>query len=87
MYFVFPGDLAKSIRGRTNITFGLYHSLYEWFHPLYLKDKANGYKTREYVIVSNMLVTITGTNTVTNITSYHQHFSTSHFSDQQYHVP
>ncbi|CAB3985617.1 alpha-L-fucosidase-like isoform X1, partial [Paramuricea clavata] len=43
------GDLAKSIRARTNITFGLYHSLYEWFNPLYLKDKANGFKTRVYI--------------------------------------
>ena len=43
------GDLAKSIRARTNITFGLYHSLYEWFHPLYLEDKGNGFKTRNYV--------------------------------------
>ena len=49
---MFLGDLAKSIRARTNITFGLYHSLYEWFHPLYLEDKENGYKTREYVTVS-----------------------------------
>ena len=69
MHFVFPGDLAKSIRGRTNITFGLYHSLYEWFHPLYLKDKENGYKTREYVKVSNVLVSITITNTVISATS------------------
>ena len=46
------GDLAKSIRARTNITFGLYHSLFEWFHPMYLEDKANKFKTRGYVKVS-----------------------------------
>ena len=51
--FFFIGDLAKSIRSRTKVTFGLYHSLYEWFHPLYLEDKANGFKTRNYVTVSN----------------------------------
>ncbi|XP_028395159.1 alpha-L-fucosidase-like [Dendronephthya gigantea] len=43
------GDLAKSIRARTKITFGLYHSLYEWFNPMYLDDKENGFKTRGYV--------------------------------------
>jgi alpha-L-fucosidase len=40
------GDLATAIRTRTNITFGLYHSMFEWFHPLYLQDKQNGFKTR-----------------------------------------
>ncbi|XP_020615968.1 alpha-L-fucosidase-like isoform X2 [Orbicella faveolata] len=43
------GDLASSIRKRTNVTFGLYYSLYEWFHPLYLKDKENNFTTQEYV--------------------------------------
>jgi alpha-L-fucosidase len=40
------GDLATAIRTRTNITFGVYHSMFEWFHPLYLEDKQNGYKTQ-----------------------------------------
>ncbi len=44
--FVFSGDLANAIRSRTNITFGLYHSMFEWFHPLYLEDKQNGFKTQ-----------------------------------------
>ncbi len=43
---VFLGDLANAIRNRTDIIFGLYHSMYEWFHPLYLEDKKNGYKTQ-----------------------------------------
>lgn len=30
--------------------FGLYNSLYEWFHPLYLMDKQNGFKTQEFVL-------------------------------------
>ena len=47
-----PGDLASSIRKRTNIKFGLYYSLYEWFHPLYLKDKENKFTTQLYVNVS-----------------------------------
>ena len=49
---MFTGDLASSIRRRTNITFGLYYSLYEWFHPLYRKDKENKFTTQEYVDVS-----------------------------------
>ena len=47
----FTGELADAIRGHTNITFGLYHSLFEWFNPLYLKDSANNYQTQEYVKV------------------------------------
>lgn len=49
--FFLLGDLAKSIRSRTNVTFGLYHSLYEWFNPLYLEDKENDFKTQKYVEV------------------------------------
>jgi alpha-L-fucosidase len=30
----------------TNVTLGLYHSFFEWFHPLYLEDKQNGFKTQ-----------------------------------------
>jgi hypothetical protein len=47
LYFLlYLGDLATALRSRTNITFGLYHSMFEWFHPLYLEDKQNGYKTQ-----------------------------------------
>lgn len=28
---------------------GLYHSLFEWYHPLYLRDKANNYTTTAYI--------------------------------------
>ena len=48
---VFLGDLADAIRSHTNITFGLYHSLFEWFNPLYLKDSANNFSTQDYVKV------------------------------------
>ncbi|CAF3810942.1 unnamed protein product [Rotaria sordida] len=40
------GDLANAIRNRTNLVFGLYHSMFEWFHPLFLEDKQNGFKTQ-----------------------------------------
>jgi len=39
------GELAKSIRAK-DIHFGLYFSQFEWFHPLYVNDKA--YNTNLY---------------------------------------
>jgi alpha-L-fucosidase len=42
------GDLATAIRNRTDIVFGLYHSMFEWFHPLYLTDKSNGFNTQYF---------------------------------------
>ena len=33
------GELAEAIRGEGGVRFGLYHSLFEWYHPLYLQDK------------------------------------------------
>jgi len=45
------GELAVAIRNKTDIHFGLYYSLYEWFHPLFLQDKANNYQTNTYVTV------------------------------------
>jgi len=43
------GELGDAIRNRTSIHYGLYHSLFEWFNPLYLQDKANGFKTQDFV--------------------------------------
>ncbi|XP_062609806.1 alpha-L-fucosidase-like, partial [Saccostrea cucullata] len=48
------GELADSIKNKTDIHFGLYHSLFEWFHPLYLKDKANNYTTQDFVRTKTM---------------------------------
>jgi alpha-L-fucosidase len=47
----FSGDLANAIRNRTDLLFGLYHCLYEWFHPLYLEDKQNNFTTRLFPTV------------------------------------
>ncbi|XP_069079558.1 tissue alpha-L-fucosidase [Pleurodeles waltl] len=47
------GDLGKAIRKR-NIRYGLYHSLLEWFHPLYLSDKKSGFKTQDFVKAKTM---------------------------------
>jgi hypothetical protein len=48
-YSCLTGDLANAIRKHTDLKFGLYHSLYEWFHPLYLQDKENDWGTQDFV--------------------------------------
>ncbi|PRP74125.1 alpha-L-fucosidase-like [Planoprotostelium fungivorum] len=40
--------LADAVRNE-GLKMGLYHSLFEWFHPLYLQDKANNFATSRYV--------------------------------------
>lgn len=47
------GDLGTAIR-KKNLKFGLYHSLYEWFHPLYQRDKRNNFKTQYFVRMKTM---------------------------------
>ncbi|XP_028369746.1 tissue alpha-L-fucosidase [Phyllostomus discolor] len=47
------GELGTAIRKR-NIRYGLYHSLFEWFHPLYQLDKKNGFKTQYFVTAKTM---------------------------------
>lgn len=42
------GELTAAVR-RHNMSMGLYHSLFEWFNPLYLADKATNFQTRSYV--------------------------------------
>lgn len=42
------GELAEAIRNTTDLHFGLYHSLFEWFNPLFLFDKSNSFKTRTF---------------------------------------
>lgn len=48
------GDLAQAVRKRGGIRFGLYHSLYEWFNPLYLADKKAGFTTNDFVARKTM---------------------------------
>ncbi|ELW47616.1 tissue alpha-L-fucosidase [Tupaia chinensis] len=47
------GELGTAVRKR-NLRYGLYHSLLEWFHPLYLLDKKNGFKTQNFVSAKTM---------------------------------
>lgn len=48
------GDLAAAIRERTDLEFGLYHSLFEWFNPLHLQDAKNNYTTQLFVDLKTM---------------------------------
>lgn len=48
------GDLANAIRSRTDLKFGTYHSLYEFFNPLYLADKSNKFQTQDFVRTKTM---------------------------------
>ncbi|XP_059614349.1 putative alpha-L-fucosidase [Phlebotomus argentipes] len=43
------GELAHAIRSETKLRFGVYHSLYEWFNPLYLSDKESNFTKQEFV--------------------------------------
>lgn len=49
---IYIGELADAIRSNTDMHFGLYHSQYEWFNPLFLQDKANNLTTQDFVNVS-----------------------------------
>ncbi|XP_046572689.1 alpha-L-fucosidase-like isoform X1 [Haliotis rubra] len=42
------GEMARALKSKTDIHLGLYHSMYEWFNPLYLQDKANNYTTTKF---------------------------------------
>ncbi|KAM4630973.1 tissue alpha-L-fucosidase-like [Polymixia lowei] len=42
------GELAVAIK-KKSMHFGVYHSLFEWFHPLFLADQASGFKTQNFV--------------------------------------
>jgi len=42
------GLLTAAVK-KEGLKMGLYHSLFEWYHPLYLRDKANNYTTTTYI--------------------------------------
>lgn len=48
------GDLANAIRKNSDIHFGIYHSLFEWFNPLYIDDAKNNYTTQNFVAQKTM---------------------------------
>ena len=49
------GELATALQNVTSpytskpLQLGLYHSLLEWFNPLYLRDRENNYQTNDFV--------------------------------------
>ena len=44
--------------------FGLYHSLFEWFNPLYNLDKSNNFTTNDFVKVRTRALTIANIQTL-----------------------
>lgn len=71
------GDLAKAIRSKQpHIHFGLYHSLYEWFNPLYLTDKNNSFNSNYFVEAKTMpeLIELVMYATFLNYSIFHVEF-------------
>jgi len=48
------GELADAIKNHTSLHFGLYHSLFEWFHPKYIQDKKNNFTTQSFIFDKTM---------------------------------
>lgn len=42
------GDLGDAVK-KAGLHYGLYHSLYEWFNPLYEEDKKNNFQTQSFI--------------------------------------
>jgi len=49
VFLMREGDLSRAIRRLNKTRFGVYHSLYEWFNPLWLQDKQSNLTTRTFV--------------------------------------
>lgn len=41
-------EIATALRKNTDLRLGLYHSQFEWFHPLFRADAANDFKTNVF---------------------------------------
>ena len=59
--------------------FGIYYSLFEWFNPLYLKDKIGNFQTRQvdisYLIKPNFFYSIANCKKLIN-NSFNSYLST-----------
>jgi alpha-L-fucosidase len=47
------GEIANATRA-AGLTFGVYHSLFEWYNSLYLQDKALNWTTQDFVTMKTM---------------------------------
>ena len=45
------GEFSKAVKNANTMHLGLYHSLFEWFNPLFAMDSQNGFTTRNYIKV------------------------------------
>ena len=43
------GELEAAVKTDKRLRFGLYYSLFEWFHPLYNNDEKNNFSTSDFV--------------------------------------
>jgi len=43
------GELAKAVRN-ASLKFGVYHSFYEWYNPLYLSDKSSNFTKDNFLV-------------------------------------
>eukprot|EP00523_Entomoneis_sp_CCMP467_P005183 CAMPEP_0168748758 /NCGR_PEP_ID=MMETSP0724-20121128/16343_1 /TAXON_ID=265536 /ORGANISM="Amphiprora sp., Strain CCMP467" /LENGTH=496 /DNA_ID=CAMNT_0008796601 /DNA_START=61 /DNA_END=1551 /DNA_ORIENTATION=+ len=54
------GELAEAVKNASSrqtgesIKFGVYHSLYEWFNPMYLQDRKNNFTTDHFVTMKTI---------------------------------
>ena len=50
LIFHVAAEITTAVR-KTDMRLGLYHSLFEWYNPLYKMDAASGHKTQLFVKV------------------------------------
>lgn len=46
--------IHSNFSANRSLHLGLYHSLFEWFHPLFLSDQASGFKTQNFVALKTL---------------------------------
>lgn len=46
---IFIAELAAAVRADNHMKFGLYHSLFEWYNPMYVSDRNSEFSQNEFV--------------------------------------